>query len=239
MELIYTNNAYQPLECIGQSPDCPALSKMQGASECVLKPRCPRGTRPLAGIPGQQPFHCVVDTGAQEPELTSGAGAAAAQAPKPARTSRSPADQAFLRYSVSGQIAFEFPKSWNLTDAWKNEPPTISVSPDTGEVGKQATLTVTLNEPGQPAYQSLDVVIAREREEQEGGAWEDVKGGLLSGHPVRTITIRGSSRSAYVDCGAGRYFTLSYSAPSDLYEMDLPFFERLLKSFRILAADKK
>ena len=256
MALIFTNNPYRPLECVGHQQDCPSLSKFTAGQECVSKPRCPRGSRPFLKYPEQLPLECVRGSAKPEPELPSGTGAPArpeaqssadlkkkvAVGPPAAsvrRTKEEPPSlqrltaRAFGRYTIPGQISFEFPRDWPLRDAWHENPAAIYVVYETGRGGKQVALGVTLNEPGQPGYQDLDLVVTKEKEGHRD-AREDERisvGGL----PARCVTIRGASRSAYVAQGAGRYFVLNYTAPTDLYDLYLPAFERLLRSFHVLA----
>ncbi|MBI5241412.1 MAG: hypothetical protein HY926_13145, partial [Elusimicrobia bacterium] len=132
---------------------------------------------------------------------------------------------------IPGEISFDFPKDWHLTDGWKDEPPTVYVVYDEGVAGKQVTMTITASEPGQPGYQSLELAILKEKEWQ--GALPEKAEARVAGLRARFVGVPGSSRSAYLDRGGGRYLTLNYSAPAELYDELLPAFQRLLKSLRL------
>ena len=141
--------------------------------------------------------------------------------------------KSYDRFAVSGEVSFEFPKAWHITDAWKDSPPAIYIVFDADRGGKPVSLTMTLAEPGSPGYQDMALAMLKERE------WQDAvpePGRIrVDGKPTRLLTVKDSSRSAYVDAGGGRYFTLNYSAPGDLYEAYQPAFERLLRTFRAAA----
>jgi len=140
-------------------------------------------------------------------------------------------DRPYTRFAIPGAVSFEFPRGWHLTDGWKDEPPTIYVALGAQGNGKPVAMTVTAAEPGQAGYQSMELAILKEKEWQ--GAVPEKATGRVAGLKARFVTVAGVSRSAYVDQGDGRYLTLNYSAPGDLYKAYLPAFQRLLKSLRI------
>jgi len=256
MALTYTGNPYLPLQCVEQGPARPGLSKAAGPSGFAIKPRCPRGSRPVMNIQGLQPLRCVSEPqSAADPDLApllddegrirtgtgrpdpgagtkrkSGSLKLSGRRRSPVRQRPPPlTDKSFGRYSIPGEITFAFPRGWHLTDAWKDAPPTVYVVYDTGRGGKQVTLTVTLAGKGQAGYQEMNLAILKEREWQ--GAVEDGRGSV-GGLPARFVGVPGSSRSAYIAQGEDRYFTLTYSAPAELYAAYLPAFKRLLDTFR-------
>jgi hypothetical protein len=244
-ERIQTDNPYEPFKCVPKGKGNPGgLSAVMGPTGFAAKPRCPRGSRPVMTPGGLQPYRCVMSSRtAVEPDLAPDLDAqgrakswqakpepAAAGGAAPKAAGRA-GDKAYTRYSIPGELSCEFPRDWHLTDAWKDEPPTVYAVFEAGGGGKQVTMTVTAVEPGQAGYQSMDAAILKEKEWQNAEA--DEKEGRVAGLRARFVSVAGASRSAYVDRGEGRYLTLNYSAPAGLYETYLPAFQRLLKSLRV------
>jgi hypothetical protein len=239
-----TDNPYQAFKCVKKGERRQGLSQVTGPTGFKARPRCPHGSHPVMTPDSLQAYRCVMSSGTEaDPALTpqvdeegrtkawtvppAGApseGAEAAPAPGPLT------GKSFARYSIPGEMTFDFPKAWHVTDAWKDTPPTIYVVYDAGRSGKQVTLTVTLSEPDQPGYQSMKLAIQKEKEWQ--GAAPEKGQPTVGGLPAQFVSVKGTSRSAYLDSGEGRYFTLNYSAPADLYDRYLPAFDRMLKSFR-------
>ncbi len=236
-ERVMTDNPYEPFKCVDKKQHPLSLSNVAGPRGFPTKPRCPLGSRPVM-TPGMlQPYHCVTGKAPMaEPAPDDGGGLPPPVLIGDKTTGRRKAVAARLtaksygRFSVPGEIAFEFPKAWHITDAWKDSPPAIYIVFDAGRGGKPVSLTMTLAEPGGPGYQDMDLAMLKEREWQD--AVPEPGRVKVDGKPTRLLAVKGSSRSAYVDAGGGRYFTLNYSAPGDLYEAYQPAFERLLRTFR-------
>jgi hypothetical protein len=246
-ERIHTDNPYEPFQCApkGQRKRG-GLAAAVGPSGFKVKLRCPSGSRPVLTPSALQPYRCVMSSRtAAEPDLTpdldaQGRARSWDARPEPAAAGRSPGprqgagrlgEKSFTRYSIPGEISFEFPRDWHLNDAWKDEPPTVYVVYDEGGGGKQVAMTMTAAEPGQTGYQSMNLAILKEKEWQNAALEKEE--GRVAGLRTKFVAVPGASRSAYVDRGGGRYLTLTYSAPGELYAIYLPAFQRLLKSLRL------
>jgi hypothetical protein len=248
-ERIHTDNPYEPFQCVPKGSRAKGLSSVVGPAGFAVKPRCPRGSRPVLTPDALQPYRCVMSSRtAAEPDLApdldtqgrakswqarpEGPPGAAAESPPGGGAAGVPqlSDRSFTRYTIPGQISFDFPRDWHLSEAWSDVPPTIYVVYDPGG-GKQVSMTLTALVPGQEGYQSMDLAILKEKEWQN--AEPDKKDGRVAGLRTRFVSVPGSSRSAYVDRGDGRYLTVTYSAPAELYARFSPAFQRLLKSLRL------
>ena len=162
-----TDNPYQPFRCVEKDKRRKgSLSSVVGPTGFAVKPRCPSGSRPVMTPGSLQPYRCVMGSGAAaEPDLGTALppeGLPRQRAPRRA----APGEKATMRYAVPGELSFDFPKDWHITDGWKDEPPIIYFVYDEGSAGKQVTMTLTASEPGQPGYQSLDLAILKEKEWQ-------------------------------------------------------------------------
>lgn len=137
---------------------------------------------------------------------------------------------AYRRYTLPGELSFDYPKEWRLTDAWKDEVPTLFIAFDPGRGGRQVTMVVSRLEASQAGFQELEHHILKEKEWQ--GA-SDAGRGVVSGRAARFTEVKGESRSAYVPQSDERYYTLIFTAPAELYRVYEPAFSRLLKSFEL------
>lgn len=241
-ERVLTDNPYEPFLCVSKAKRRKgSLSSIVGPTGFAVKPRCPPGSRPVHTPNALQPYRCVMSSGAAaaEPDLRAVLDEEAPPAARAREDRRRPApgrfaEKSFMRYSIPGRLSFDFPRDWHLTDGWKDEPPTIYVVYDQGSAGKQVTMTITSCEPGQAGYQSMELAILKEKEWQEAAVEKETS--RVAGLPTRFVSVAGSSRSAYVAQGRGRYLTVTYSAPAELYEPLLPAFQRLLGSLRVAPA---
>jgi|GEM_PF-1900300 len=248
-ERIHTDNPYNPFPCVPKGQRRRGgLSSAVGPTGFAVKPRCPRGSRPVPTPAALQPYRCVMSSRtAADPDLApdlDAQGRARSWEPRPEPAAPGKgivAPQAvgrvgvksYTRYSIPGAVAFDFPRDWHLTDAWKDEPPSIYVVFDANGGGKQVTMTLTAAEPGQAGYQNMELAILKEKEWQN--AVPEKEEGRVAGLRARFVSVAGASRTAYVDQGDGRYLALNYSAPADLYDAYLPAFQRLLKSLRVIS----
>lgn len=243
-------------------PDKPYACEPVGQS-FLGGPRCPKGTRPVPTPGALQAFKCTAEPkggdpapkarpdfspppGKEKPAAKPPAGAKPVSCPKGTRRvvtenpfepvqclAEEPAAAAPLAYrpfKVPGAVAFDVPRGWNVTDAWKDAEPAVYVMADRGRDGRPVSLTVTRLRRGRPGYVDLETRIWQEEDwhaAKEIGRTSD--GGRLSIH----LEAPGESRLSLVSAPDG-YFALAYGAPSELYGLYLPAFERLLKSFRIL-----
>jgi hypothetical protein len=251
-ERIHTDNPYDPFQCVPKGSRAKGLSAIVGPAGFAVKPRCPRGSRPVMTPDALQPYRCVMSSrAAAEPDLAPDLdaqgrarswqarpegqpGGGAAESPQSAGRAAGAqqlTDRSYTRYTIPGQLSFDFPRDWHLSEAWSDVPPTIYVVYDPGG-GKQVSMTLTSLVPGQEGYQSMDLAILKEKEWQN--AAPDKKEGRVAGLRTRFVSVPGSSRSAYVDRGNGRYLTATYSAPAGVYARYSPAFQRLLKSLRLI-----
>lgn len=230
---VATNSPYEPFHCVKQldanTPFVPLTPLYQTRS-------CPQGTHAVdtPGLGAAKRYRCVMDKkedadpSAQSvlSHLDSQAPAAgAAAAPAGFRTPRE-----YTRYTVHGQFQLEAPTGWHTDDGWDDEDPTFYVEFDTGRQGRQVTLVVAKNWKGQEDY--LDLGDAVRREEQWQNAVE-ISPGRVGGFPARFTAIAKSARTAYVSTGDDSYYTISYTAPDDLFSTFEPAYRRLLNSFRV------
>lgn len=251
MERVQMDNPYEPFKCQKPGASRGGLKAVSGPRGFKTRPRCPRGARPVMTPDKLQPYRCVNDAfESAEPSLQAEpAGCAEGMkrvktedpfepfrclpqaSPKAALTADS-----FRRYTIPGEISFDYPKDWKLTDAWKDETPTLFIIFDPALGGRQVTMVVTRLERGQTGYQEMERHILEEKEWQ--GARESAPG-RVAGLPARFTQVQGQSRAAYVAQGADRYYTLVFTAPGDLFAAYEPAFSRLLKTFRLLGVAEK
>lgn len=219
--------------------------------------RCPEGFEPVFTKGSKKGLRCVK---AGRPEADSVGGGAPAAAAKrhgtcPPGTQRmktenpfepvrcAPAEEAGLppvkdvaakRFEVPGELRLEHPENWRLTDAWKDDVPSLYIQLDLARDGKPVVMTVLKYRRNGKVYVDMDASIRQEldwRAAREGGK------GVVAGLPARFIEVPRESKLAYLRTGDG-YYVLGYSAPEDLYAVYAPVFARLLKSLRIVHSDR-
>ena len=248
-ERIHTDNPYEPFKCAPKGNRRKGgLSSGFGPVGFAVKLRCPQGSRPVMTPGALQPYRCVTSSWtAADPDLAPDLDAqgrarswkawpepvAAGRAAAPPREAGRVGAKSYTRYAITGEVSFDYPRDWHLTDAWKDEPPTIYVVHDTASGGKQVSMTLIAAKPEQAGYQSMELSILKEKEWQN--AVQEKGEGRVAGLRARFVSVTGTSRSAYLDRGDGRYLTINYSAPADRYEAYLPAFQRLLKSLRVIS----
>lgn len=260
-ERVSTDNPYTPFKCQPKGAPGSLLSTVGGAKGFKTRPRCPVGFHPLMTPNKLQPYKCVKKApgGGAEPDLdtlASPAGPAPERgvtigAPKGAkgcpegtkrvRMKDDPFDpwrcvpvslsqpKSWRKYTIPGELALEFPRDWHLTDGWKDEVPTLYMLHDGGGAQK-VTLSVTKLDAVQDGFEPLDKHLVKEREWQ--GA-KDLGKYSVDGKAARMTEISEQGRTAYLPVSPSRYYSLSYSAPPELYKSYLPVYERLLKSFKL------
>lgn len=251
---VATNRLYEPFKCVRKmDPGSPFIN---------MKPtfkmrQCPKGSHPVEtpGLGGAKRYRCVMDgpgdTPDPEAEPVSLPGAAPravrsrgpidsvgsvpSQAPAPAQVyepprdlNRTPTD--YTRYTVRGQFQVDFPKGWHVQDAWQDEVPTFYCEFDTGRQGKQLQLVITRIAKGQEAWVDLPTAVSRDKEWQNAAEGRPSK---VGGFPARETYVAKSFRTTYVAHDDFSYYTLSYSAPEDLYSVYEPAYRRMLQSFRL------
>ena len=170
-----------------------------------MKFGCPRGMRKVRKNDAAHPYQC-----APLPSL------------KP--------DASLQRYSISGQISFDYPSAFRIQDAWNEDVPTLFLKIDDGAAGKPVTITITRYASSQSTYQEMGDAIKRDVE------WQGAKDGgtLKMGKAAARVTdLPGDTRSVYLPVSKESYYSFVYSAPADSYETYLPAFSRLLKSLKL------
>ncbi|MDE2292223.1 MAG: hypothetical protein KGL53_09080, partial [Elusimicrobia bacterium] len=232
--------------------DCEAVSKT-----FMTGPRCPSGTRPVPTPGALHPFKCVRGPApaAVEPSPTAETSPAAEPRPRPRARKRcpkgtrrvvtddpyepvqcvpleqrAPARFRYQSYRLPGAVEFQYPKGWNVADAWKGEDKAIYLRPSVEGDGRPVMLSVTRARRSDSDFVDLETRVWQEKD------WHHAKelsrrsdGGRLT---VRLETA-GQSRLTLIEAADG-YFALAYGAPGDLYKGYLPVFERLERSFRDL-----
>lgn len=264
---VQTENPYEPFKCVDKAQKAHGLKGIVGPKGFGVRPKCPRGSRPVMTPGKMQAYRCVMsqETPA-EPDLKpalEGNGFSPYLTPEkstlqPVKAGSCPPGQkkvrtddpleptrcvdakpkktevqagAFRRYTIPGEISFDYPKAWHLTDGWRDEPPTVYVVFDPGRGGgKQVTLVVTRLEQGQPGFQDMRSAMIKEKEWQGAQDGGEASAAGLQG---RFLQVPGESKTAYLASGDDRYFTLSFSSPAELYGSYEPVYQRLLKTFRL------
>jgi len=149
--------------------------------------------------------------------------------PEEAPARKPPGPKDFQRYRIPGEVSFDIPRGWHLTDAWQDEVPSVLVMLDLGRDGRPVSLSVTRHEPGAPGFIDRETQVWREKEWQ--GAREEGRasvGGLSAVH----LSVPGHSRSALAADGPA-YYVLAYSAPEDLFSRYEVAYSRLLATFKV------
>lgn len=195
-------------------------------------PHCPQGYSPIK-TPGElQRFRCVRDAPRPTGEPLVPPALTGKSNPKARQDGRLPSAAVldYTPYQMSGVMAFDYPKDWHLTDAWRDEVPTVYIEYDTGRQGRQPTLVVTRYAKGQEGWVDLETAVAQEKEFQNS---KELPSSRVAGLRARMTAVASESRAAYVDVGKEEYYVLSYSAPEDLFTVFEPAYKRLLASFRL------
>lgn len=214
------DNSLQPYRCvrITAADSDPELAPMRDdadapppeASEAEEDPMtkgCPPGRRKVRTTDPLHPYHCVVQ----------------------ASRVRTMQDGVYAHFSIPRQLSFDYPRSFRVQDAWKEDVPTLYLKLDDSGDGKPVTITVTRYEQSQTTFQEMDEAILHDQE------WQGARDGgsmPLAGGRARITFVPGDTRSVYLPVSKESYYSFVYSAPSDSYENYLPAFSRLLKTLR-------
>jgi hypothetical protein len=266
---VMTGDIYAPFNCVADAQEAKkGFGAVTGPQGFKFRPKCPRGSRPVASGEGSlQQYRCVRSSGGEaEPELapltardelpetsasdevpedplTRGCppGKRKVRTTDPLRpyqcvsqsTRVSASNAAYGRWTVPGELSFDYPLMFRPQDNWRDEVPTLVFTLDEDRGGKPVTLTVSRVDHDQPTYQDLDSAIAKDKEWQ--GA-VDGGGGRVGPAAVsaRFTYVVGETRTAYIPMGKDGYYQVVYSAPAESYENLLPAFNRLLKSLTLL-----
>ena len=189
-------------------PEFPALDKPRARP---VVQRCPKGTKKVQTEDPFEPVRCAPVSAA------------------PARLTR------YTRYQVPGEVSFDYPSGWHLTDAWTDEVPSVYLLYSVGESGKPLSLTVTRQRHGTPSYKDMEEMIGREKEWHKA---EETGRGKVAGFDAVFLGVAKESDTAFVDTGDG-YFVISFNAPPEFYDAYVPAYRRAVRSFRIREASRQ
>ncbi|MEK7234339.1 MAG: hypothetical protein AAB268_11025 [Elusimicrobiota bacterium] len=203
-----TNSPNRPFECVDEDVKR-GFGAVVGTKGFKTRLECPRGTRLIASSDGLLRHRCV----------------------------RVPADEtdAYLRYTASAEMSFEYPRMFQPRDGWKEEVPTLSFMLEDGSPGKPVMITITKVESSQPTF--IDIQAAANKDKDWLGAKDE---GLMSvaGVKARVTVVAGESKSAYIPLAADAYYAVVYSAPVESYDDYLGAFNRLLKTMKLTRQGK-
>ena len=185
---------------------------------------CPQGFHAVESPLG---FRCLAGGGEKPRPVRDAEKVLSARRPAPPLDHRDPIE--FFLFSDRG-IGLRLPRGWHVTDAWKDEVPTVYVERGAERAGKPVTLLISKLAPGQTGYLGLDEAVAQEKEFR--GARE-VAARKVSGLPARQTLVAGESRTVYASASGGAYYVLSYSAPKELFKAFEPAFDKLVSSAQL------
>ncbi|MFH1724123.1 MAG: hypothetical protein ABII00_05810 [Elusimicrobiota bacterium] len=151
------------------------------------------------------------------------------------KTSKRPQRMRFEKYRTAHEIAFQYPKDWHLTDAWRDEEPSIYILLGSQQDGRPVSLSITRHRRGDAGFLTLESRIWREQDwhgSKETGRAE------IAGLPAVRLAVERESEMAFVETSDG-YYVLAYSAPAELFDRYAPAYHRLLKTFRTLNGGTK
>ncbi|MBI5244365.1 MAG: hypothetical protein HY922_11915 [Elusimicrobia bacterium] len=226
-------------------------------------PQCPRGYRPLPTPNQMRAFRCERDLSqSEEPAAALDFGASAStqpRIPKPVRcppgaerratenpfepvecvdkakaAPKVPGNADYRRYRLPGELSFDYPKDWHLSDAWRDETPSIYLQLDLLRDGRPVTLSITRQRQGASGYVDMKTAIWREKDWH--GAMEEARTDV-DGRPSAHLGVQKESKTVFIRL-SDSYLALSYGAPSDLFDRYLPVYDRLLKTFKIETGKK-
>lgn len=197
---------------ISSDQDAPALEAGQ-VNDDPLTRGCPPGKRKVRTNDALNPYQCIAQS--SRVHVLS--------------------DDVYRRYSVPAELSFEYPRTLQPRDGWKEEVPTLSFSADDGSPGKPVTITITKVEPSQPTFIDIEAAAAKDKD------WQGAKDGgavPVSGVQARVTYVSGESKTAYVPLPGDAYYAVVYSAPVESYDLYLSAFNRMLKTMKIIRRGK-
>lgn len=203
---------------------CVAAGQEGGAAEPSIQPsfgRVPPGKKPRPGPQPDKKGRCPKGT---ERVLTENPFEPVSCLDAKER----PAAGSYRKYEARGEVSFDIPADWDLTDAWSDQPPSLYLLTDSGLAGRPVSLTITRQRRGAPGFAEMNEQIRREKE------WHQAKvagRGTVNGLPALHLAKEKESATAFLETGDG-YYAISFSAPPQAYARFLPAYERLLKTLR-------
>lgn len=213
-ETVFTKGAKKGFRCVKAARrEADSVSGGAAPSSPPRRPStCPPGTRRMKTENPFEPVRCVPAEEAGLPPVK---------------------DVRHKSFEVPGELRLEYPDNWRLTDAWKDDVPSIYIQLDLARDGKPVVMTVLRYRRKGKVYVDMDASIRQELEWR--GAREGGKG-AVAGLPARFIEVPRESKLAYLRTADG-YYVLGYSAPEELFPVYAPAFARLLKTLRVVHSD--
>ncbi|HBL19141.1 MAG: hypothetical protein A2X36_01615 [Elusimicrobia bacterium GWA2_69_24] len=140
----------------------------------------------------------------------------------------------YRSFKVQGQLSFQYPDGWHLTDAWKDEQPSIYIMLDTERDGKPVSLSINRHMRKDADFADLETRIWRE---QDWHGFKRVGKTEVSGRSATLLSVKGESDLVFVPIVNG-YLAIAFSSPTDLYEVYSPAFRRLLDTLNLVENDE-
>jgi hypothetical protein len=141
---------------------------------------------------------------------------------------RPPGAADYRRFRVPGEFSLDVPVEWHLNDAWRDEVPSIILNLGLRRDGRPVTLAVSRQRMSSPSFVDMETAVRREKEWRR--ASEEGRSPVGGAGAVR-LSVQDESKTAFVRAADG-YYSVTYSAPSDLFGRYLPVYERALKSMK-------
>jgi len=259
-----TENAYDPFHCVkDQTEKDKGFGSVVGPKGFTVRPRCPRGTRPVAGD-ALQPYRCVrVAAGDVDPELSPLHGdddapmATEAEGEADPMTRGCPRGKRKVRTTdplnpyqcvvqatrvtttgVDSYVKFSIPREMSF-----EYPRTFRAQDAWKEEVPTMYLTLDDGSPGKPVTITVTKYEQRQPTYQELDSaiardieWQRAQdGGVIpvAGLKARLTYVPGDARTVYLPLSQDSYYSFVYSAPAETYDSYLPTFQHLLKSLRL------
>jgi len=262
---ISTDDPYAPFRCVKDDEGkkkASGFGSVTGPKGFSARPKCPHGTRQVAGD-ALQPYRCVRAGAAEaEPELTPLRSEEEEALPPPVeeddplRRGCPPGKRKVrttdplnpyqcvvqaARIRSTGEdsyVRFEIPRELSF-----EYPRTFRLQDGWREDVPSLSLSRDDGSLGKPVSITITKFESRQPTYQDLDVsmtrdieWQKAKdGGVLTVAAIRSrVTyVPGDTRTVYVPLSNQSYFTFIYSAPAEAYEANLPAFQRLLKSLKL------
>lgn len=262
---VATESVNNPFKCVkDKSEKDKGFGAVVGPKGFSVRPRCPRGTRPVAGD-SIQPYRCVrVAAGETDPDLAPLRGdddapaATAAEGEDDPMTRGCPRGKRKVRttdplnpyqcvvqatrVTSTGEdsyVKFSIPHEMTL-----EYPRTFRAQDAWKEEVPTLYLTLDDGSLGKPVSITATKYEARQPTYQELDSaiardieWQRAHdGGVVpvAGLKARLTYVPGDTRTVYVPLSQDSYYAFVYSAPAETFDNYLPTFQHLLKSLRLI-----
>lgn len=261
---VATNNMYDPFHCVKDgSEKGKGFGAVVGPQGFSVRPRCPRGTRPVAGD-SLQPYRCVrVEAGETDPDLSPLRGDADApmatreEAESDPMTRGCPPGKRKVRTTdplnpyqcvvqatrvrstgEDSYVRFSIPHEMSF-----EYPRTFR--PQDAWKDEVPTLYLTMDDGGAGKHVTITVTKYEQHQptyqELDSAVARDIEwqrahdGGTIpvAGIKSRLTYVPGDTRTVYIPISRESYYSFVYSAPAEAFDLNLQAFQHLLKSLRI------